>query len=71
MNVPVPPLPKLAPIVAVCAIVLMAGAYALFLYASWQAYQKDRRTRSDAIDELLSRIPAKGATVNDNHNDAS
>lgn len=60
MNAPsLPPLPKLTPIVACCAIFLMAAAYMLFLYASWQSYQKDRNERHSAIDELLSRFPAK------------
>jgi hypothetical protein len=57
MNVPVPPVPKLTPIVACIAIFLMAGAYLLFLYGSWQAYQKDRNDRKDAVDELLARFP--------------
>jgi hypothetical protein len=60
MNLPpVPSLPKLTPIVACCAIFLMAAAYMLFLYASWQSYQKDRNDRHSAIDELLSRFPKK------------
>jgi len=37
----------------------MAGAYMLFLYASWQSYQKDRATRDARIDELLERLPKK------------
>jgi hypothetical protein len=57
MNVPVPPLPKLTPIVATLAIFVMAAAYMLFLYVSWQTYQKDRHVREEKIDELLSRIP--------------
>lgn len=70
MNLPVPPLPKLTPIVAMFAMLVMAAAYATFLYMSWQTYQKDRVSRDTAIDELLSRFPNKGATVNDNSNDA-
>jgi len=62
MNVPVPPLPKLTPVVAACAIFLMAAAYMVFLYASWQSYQSDRRNRDDKIDELLARIPKRSTT---------
>lgn len=62
MNVPLPPLLKITPIVAACAIFLMAAAYMLFLYASWQSYQSDRRNREDKIDELLARIPPRAAT---------
>lgn len=62
MNVPSVPLPKLTPVVAACAIFLMAAAYMLFLYASWQSYQSDRRNRDDKIDELLARIPKRGAS---------
>lgn len=61
MNVPAPPLPHLnIPMaVAITAIILMAGAYLLFLWASWQQYQADRQRRDLNIDELLSRLPVK------------
>lgn len=66
MNVPpVPSLPKLTPVIAACAIFLMAAAYMLFLYASWQSYQSDRQKRDEKIDELLARIPKKDTPVSD------
>lgn len=68
MNVPVPPLPKITPIVAACAIFLMAAAYMLFLYVSWQSYQNDRHSRDVKIDELLSRIPPRTANAHPNTN---
>ena len=61
MNAPNIPLPKLPPIVAVCAIFLMAAAYMLFLYASWQSYQNDRTARDAKIDELLARFPKRAS----------
>jgi TRAP-type C4-dicarboxylate transport system permease small subunit len=51
MNIPM--------IVALAAILFMAGCYALFLWASWQQYQKDAETRTSKINELLERLPGK------------
>jgi hypothetical protein len=48
-------------VVAMCAILFMAGAYALFLWASWQQYQKDAETRTSKINELLERLPKAAA----------
>jgi hypothetical protein len=62
MSVPLPAVPKInkmTAIVAMAAIILMAGSYALFLYATWQQYQTDRLSRDKKIDELLARIPKK------------
>jgi len=44
-------------ILTMCAIALMAGAYMLFLWASWQQYQEDRTKRDLKIDEMLARLP--------------
>jgi hypothetical protein len=55
MNIPV--------VVAMCAILFMAGCYALFLWASWQQYQRDAETRTSKINELLERLPGKAATA--------
>lgn len=64
MNVPVPPVPKNIPLaLALVAIAFMCGAYLLFLWASWQQYQRDRNLRDERIDELLSRLPKKQATA--------
>lgn len=66
MNVPVPavPVPKNIPLaIAVVAIAFMCGAYLLFLWASWQQYQRDRNLRDERIDELLARLPAKKAAA--------
>jgi hypothetical protein len=38
---------------------LMAASYMVFLYASWQSYQKDRTTRDDKINQLLDRLPQR------------
>ena len=63
MNVPVPAVPKNIPLaLAMVAIAFMCGAYLLFLWASWQQYQRDRNLRDERIDELLSRLPKKQAT---------
>jgi TRAP-type C4-dicarboxylate transport system permease small subunit len=48
-------------IVAMAAILFMAAAYALFLWASWQQYQKDSENRTSKIDELLERLPKVAA----------
>jgi TRAP-type C4-dicarboxylate transport system permease small subunit len=49
-------------IVAMAAIMFMAGCYALFLWASWQQYQKDSENRTSRINELLERLPRPAAT---------
>lgn len=56
MNIPMPTM-KVTPLIAIIAITLMAGAYLLFLAASWSAYQKDRDERNTRINELLDRLP--------------
>jgi hypothetical protein len=43
--------------VAIIMIVAIGVAYFIFLWASWQEFQKDRATRDSKIDELLERIP--------------
>jgi len=49
---------KLATIAAAC-MVLIAVSYMCFLAATWVAFQSDRTTRMEKIDELLDRIPAR------------
>ena len=56
MNVPTTS-GKIPPLIAVVAISLMAGAYFVFLYASWQQFQNDRQRREERIDEILDRLP--------------
>jgi hypothetical protein len=56
MNIPMPTT-KVTPLIACVAIMLMAGAYLVFLAASWNAYQKDRDNRDTRINDLLDRIP--------------
>lgn len=67
VPMPAPPkLPKITPIIAVMAISLMAGAYLLFLYATWNQFQNDRASRDRKIDELLDRLPkAEGVNNTD------
>lgn len=58
MNVPIPNTSsKIPPLIAVVAISLMAGAYFIFLYATWQQFQSDRAMRERRIDEILDRLP--------------
>lgn len=56
MNIPNVPV-KITPLVACMAMFLMAASYMVFLYASWQGYQKERLYKHDAIDQLLARFP--------------
>lgn len=56
MNIPIPTA-KVTPLVAIIAMLLMAGAYLLFLVASWNQYQRDRTDRDSKIDALLDRLP--------------
>lgn len=51
------PSPKVTPLIAIVAIGLMAGAYFIFLYATWNQFQNDRAMRDTKIDELLDRLP--------------
>jgi hypothetical protein len=58
-DIPVPAIPKLnkiPPLIAIVAIGLMAGAYLLFLYSTWNQYQDDRAERDQKIDLLLEKI---------------
>ena len=48
---------KIPPLIAVVAITLMAGAYFVFLYATWNQFQNDRARREQRIDEILDRLP--------------
>jgi uncharacterized membrane protein YedE/YeeE len=50
---------KYPPLIAAVAIAMMAGAYFVFLYATWMQYQKDRGIREARIDEILERLPVK------------
>jgi hypothetical protein len=43
--------------VAILMIVAIGAAYFVFLWASWQEFQKDRAMRDTKIDELLERLP--------------
>lgn len=64
MNVPIPNTSgKIPPLIAVVAISLMAGAYFIFLYATWQQFQNDRALRESRIDEILDRLPTKTTEV--------
>jgi len=56
MNIPMPSA-KVTPLVAIIAMMIMAGAYLVFLISYWQQYQRDRSNRDDRINELLDRIP--------------
>lgn len=58
-DLPIPAAPKLTPIVASIAIVVLVGAYCVFLYATWSQYQEDRKHKATALDELLDRMPKK------------
>jgi|HubBroStandDraft_1064217.scaffolds.fasta_scaffold300294_3 nitrogen fixation-related uncharacterized protein len=58
LPIPAPPV-KLVPIVAAICIVVIAGAYCVFLYATWGQYQDDRKHKATALDELLDRLPPK------------
>ena len=42
-------------------MVLIAVSYMCFLAATWVAFQSDRTTRMEKIDELLDRIPARSS----------
>jgi predicted RND superfamily exporter protein len=42
---------------AILMIVAVGCAYFVFLYASWNQFQRDRAQRDDKIDEMLSRLP--------------
>jgi predicted RND superfamily exporter protein len=42
---------------AIVMIVAVGVAYFVFLYASWNQFQKDRANRDDKIDEMLARLP--------------
>lgn len=62
MDVPAVPV-KFPAYMAAVAIAVMAGAYLVFLWASWQQDQKDRATRDDKINEMLSRLPKPAEKV--------
>jgi hypothetical protein len=47
----------LTPWVTLIMIVAIGVAYFVFLYASWNQFQKDRGARDAKIDEVLARIP--------------
>lgn len=57
MNIPPIPNAKVTPLVAIVAMLLMAGAYIVFLIASWRQYQRDREDRDGKINALLDRFP--------------
>jgi hypothetical protein len=38
-------------------MVLLVGAYLLYLAASWNQYQQDRAARDVKINEILDRMP--------------
>lgn len=48
-------------LVALVMIVAVGCAYFVFLYASWNQFQRDRATRDDKVDELLARLPKPSA----------
>lgn len=56
MNIPFPTA-KVTPLVAIVAMLLMAGAYVVFLISYWNQYQRDRANRDDKLNALLDRIP--------------
>ena len=58
MNVPIPTV-RITPLIAIVAITVMCAAYLVFLYATWNEFQNDRKHRGAVLDDLLDRIPAK------------
>lgn len=44
-------------VTAILMIIAVGVGYFVFLWASWQEWQRDRATRDSKIDELLERLP--------------
>lgn len=50
------------PALLMCVTVVgLAVAYFVFLWASWQSYQRDREHRNNIVDQILERLPKKPA----------
>jgi hypothetical protein len=50
---------QLTPIMAICIMIAVGVAYFVFLAATWNQFQSDRRMRDTKLDELLDRLPKK------------
>lgn len=62
MNLPTAPV-SLPGLIGILAIVGLAVAYFVFLWASWQQYQRDREHRNNVIDTILERLPKAAKDV--------
>jgi predicted RND superfamily exporter protein len=49
--------PRVVQATAFVMILAVGVSYFIFLYSSYQQWQKDRETRDAKIDQLLERIP--------------
>jgi len=69
MNIPVPSIPvppKLASIAAIVGIAIIVGAYLIYLYASWNQFEKANAVRNEKINTILDRLPIIPENTNGN-----